>query len=1076
MSELVVYRASAGSGKTFRLAVEYISRVVVDPQSYSSILCVTFTNKATGEMKERILSQLYGISVGDSGSKAYLQCVMDRTGYSSDLVCERCAMALSFILHDYSGLNIVTLDAFAVSVLHSLSRELGVGMNVGIELDSGGALSDSVDQLLSDLSDGDEALTWISEYMYEKINDNHSWSTVIDEMKNFGNFLFNEQLVEYGDDLQKELRDAKKVSAFKQSIYTYIDDIKHRLSDNAAAYDAALSQAGLSGDDLKGAGRNAANSFYRKVREGLFDALSITDTFLRLLDDSESWAKKYRHDEVVSLAETTLIPLLQDAYHLWQEYQSCYVSLTHINNLRLLGRIGEALYRVMRDRGQFLLANINGLLHTFVKDSDTPFIFEKLGGRIEVIMMDEFQDTSRLQWKNFRPLLLEGIARGGDSLIVGDVKQSIYRWRNGDWRILNSELRHTFGPYPLVEKSLSENRRSDRHVIEHNNAFFSRAWRLLDERYSLLGADGKGVIEMAYRDVCQEVVKDKSQGYVQVAFIKKDGGAEYDSYDLAVLAALVRDVDQLIAQGCAERDIAILVRRTRHIKLIADYFSQHSDYHVVSDEAYRLDASQAVGVIISALRCLAQRDIWSDDNKLLVAQLAVEYTCGVLQEPVAISTIVECSVAEMAQRYLPQRFVHSVEELVVMGLYDCVETLYDMFHLDRIANQEGYLLAFYDSVMAYCTSHESDIGAFVKTWDSGLNGKTLPVGEVDGIRLLTIHKSKGLEYHSVLVPFCDWTLEDTRHPETLWCSPGRAPYDGLTLLPITYHARLRDTIFADDYLSEQLSQWVDNLNLLYVAFTRARTNLFIYGKSEPECTGLAKMTNVSRLIYETMARINDAAVTMCDGDLPDGVDTMWTRGTLLPKEHTSSSVVTNQLLLPSKVEEVPLVACAPAYTFRQSNASAEFINDNAGSKEYINRGLLLHSLFEHIITTDDIPRGVNELLRQGLISTPEQVEKLTTFAQEAIRKNPYDWFSGRWTVRNESSILFSADDSAVVRRPDRLMTAGDTAVIVDYKFGREHEHYYDQVKEYMTLIESMGYPTVKGYIWYVFDNNIQEIQ
>ncbi len=1046
MQQLTVYRASAGSGKTFTLATEYISTLLnsEDSKAYANILAVTFTNKATAEMKERILSQLYGISIGDEASRAYLEAVCAKTQLSEEVVRIRAKEALHNIIHDYSRFHVETLDTFSVSVMRNLAKELSVGSNLNIDLDSSGALGEAVDTMIDQLEEGDKILSWLSDYIIERIEEGGSWR-VFDNIKKFAEQIFDERFVEEGDTLRSQLT-TNIVDQFKRDVFALrqqAENNMHRLADEYSA-------KGAGGVELKTMQAKALTSYFDNLRKGKY-AWDLGKNISELIKDEQ-------------------IALLNEAEDWRHTYLSCYYSLKNINDLRLLAAIDDHLATLDKENNRFLLANVNKLLSSFVIKDDTPFVLEKMGTNINHVMMDEFQDTSRLQWRNFRPLLLEGLAQGKDSLIVGDVKQSIYRWRSGDWNILNTELRGTIDHFPITPMRLSTNRRSARNIIEFNNLFFVNAKDILERRQQTLyeQTDRETIanredLSIAYEDVAQEFVDPTPRGHVRVEFLPSTRGDEDSSYVNQTLLQLVQQVNRLLENGVREKDIAILVRRGRNIKLIAEYFSQNTTLHLVSDEAFRLDASAVVNIIIDALRCLTLENMTDEKSKLLVATLVLHYQTYVCRTQESLNTLLLSPADTLPEKFLPHEFAQHTDALSMMPLYELVEHIYDLFHLADIDEEDGYVCAFLDAVADYCTSHPSDITSFVDYWEETLFKKTIPVGEIDGIRILTIHKAKGLEFHSVLLPFTDWRLEveNNQFPPKLWCRPSRKPYSTLDLLPIEYNKNLQYTIYSDDYRREQLQLWVDNLNLLYVAFTRAKENLFVWSKL-PSANVLNNMGSISPLLYSAL-------------HLSEGT-TVYEQGSLQEAHYGEEKTSTNRLLARSQVVTIGKLGESATFEFRQSNRSLEFFTEDEQTSANRQRGTLLHHLFENIATRNDIDQAIEHLRMEGLIESETQANELYTFASDAIdRLSHKEWFDGSWQLFNECAIVYLDDGKATTRRPDRVMMKDGSVVVVDYKFGRKHDHYRQQVKQYMDLISRMGHADVRGYLWYVNTNELEEV-
>jgi ATP-dependent exoDNAse (exonuclease V) beta subunit len=1059
--ELLVYKASAGSGKTFTLAVEFIKRLILDPRAYREILAVTFTNKATGEMKERILSQLNGIAMNDAQSAVYARVIGDSLGIPQAELQVRAAQALHLMIHDYNRFRVETIDSFFQSVMRHLARELELGANLRIELDSEEALSDAVDSMIEHLDRQSPVMHWILEFIDERISSDRRWD-VTGEIKKFARNILDEEYVEKGAGLRKKLQDPDCIRAYRDELRAMLAEAEDQMKSFAQQFFEVLAENGLTVDDLSYKSSGVA-SYFNKLMAGQMDDSLCSARVEKYLRNADSWASKSAPNRrsVIALAEEELQPLLQDAEGLRPRnnrvVNSCRLSLRYVNHLRLLTHIDEEMRRQNHEKNRFMLAATNALLHKLVREGDSSFVYEKLGTTIRHVMIDEFQDTSKLQWQNFRQLLTEGLAQGEDSLIVGDVKQSIYRWRNGDWRILNS-LKDKLDSFPIRVETLNVNRRSQGQVIGFNNRLFRASVQWLNDRYrqDAAGADCRPLLD-AYADVEQQVGKDDpTQGYVEVNFLPKRDDLTYEEDTLRRLA---QRVDQLVRDGVRLKDIAILVRRNRNIPAVARYFDEHTPYKIVSDEAFRLDASPAVRMIIAALRMLSD-----ETDGVSVAELAVDYQQEVLHTQLDLKDM----LMRKPESFLPADFLASRPALRLMPLYELLEQLCAELHLDRIAQQEAYLCAFFDAVNEYLQDNSSDPGLFLRYWDEKLAMHTIPSGEVEGVRILSIHKSKGLEYHTVLVPYCDWALEKEQNlTHRIWCTPTIEPFNQLDIVPVDYSKDMNQSVYQQDYLTERVQLWVDNLNVLYVALTRARCNLIVWGKE-------AGANTVSEMMQGALALFPESPRPV-EGQ-PDAITYRF--GTPMPSQQKSADDTLNPLLIPPTALPLRLQMLPGRVQFQQSNRSEQFIagEDSEDSDSFIRRGLLLHALFSEIRTPKDVPAAIERLRFEGLIRSLQDEERILKLTQWALgHPKVKEWFSGDWRLYNECSILHWQGNTLKTSRPDRVMQRGDEVVVVDFKFGKKREEYRTQVREYMRLIQGMEYGDVKGYLWYVYLNELDEV-
>lgn len=1072
--ELLVYKASAGSGKTFTLAVEYIKHLILNPRAYRQILAVTFTNKATAEMKERILQQLYGIWVSDPASEPYLNRIredLQRKNLSEDDIRLAAGTALQYMLHDYSRFRVETIDSFFQSVMRNLARELELSPNLNIELNNTEVLSDAVDSLIEKLTPSSPVLAWLLDYINERIADDKRWN-VSNEIKRFGWNIFDESYIEQGEGLRQQLKAPNTIKLYRNELREMETEALEQMKGFYDQFIGELEAYALTPEDLKG-GARGIGSYFRKLRDGrLSDKDTVNATLKNSLDDAKNWATKTsaQKNEIIRLAETSLLPLLQDAETFRPRnnkiVNSCRLSLQHLNKLQLLAHIDEEVRELNREHNRFLLSDTNALLHNLVRDGDSSFVFEKIGANIRNVMIDEFQDTSRMQWDNFKILLLEGLSQGADSLIVGDVKQSIYRWRNGDWGILNAlGTKDASFPFPVRVETLKTNRRSETNVIRFNNNLFTAAVEYLNMLHLKELQEDCHPLQRAYADVAQESPRTEAKGYIKATFLEPD--EEHDYTELTILS-LGEEVQRLLEAGVKLNDITILVRKNKNIPPIADYFDKTLHLSVVSDEAFRLDASQAICMLIDALRYLS-----NPEDKVACASLMMNYESGIKKQGGDWDSLLTAKPEEA----LPEAFVTGMETLRLMPLYELLEELFSLFEMKRIEEQDAYLFSFFDAVTEYLQNNSSDLDAFIRYWNETLCNKTIPSGEMDGIRILSIHKSKGLEFHTVLIPFCDWKLENETNNQLIWCSPTEAPFSTLDIVPVNYSSTMAESVYRQNYLDERLQLWVDNLNLLYVAFTRAGKNLIFWCKKGQKGT-------MSELLANALPQ-----VAAREGDENWDEEEPYESGELCPSKYTETDghlpearkVSANRLAQKPDKLPVHMESMRHDIEFRQSNRSADFIqgvNEEESDNRFINRGRLLHTLFSAIETEEDIDNAIDQLVFEGIIGKPETEESIRELTHHAFSlPQVQDWYSGNWHLFNECDIIWQERGELHTRRPDRVMMRGNEIVVIDFKFGKQNKKYNKQVQGYMQLLTRMGYlkENIKGYLWYVEEDLIEKV-
>ena len=1108
---LTVYRASAGSGKTFTLAVEYISLLVKDPENYQHILAVTFTNKATQEMKMRILSQLYGIANSLQSSQQYFNKVKEKTNMPDAVIRNNARAALTLLIHRYNNFRILTIDAFFQQVLRNLAHELGQTANLRVDLNNEEITEKAVDQMIESLEKGQPVLQWISTYINNSIEDDNGWN-IIGKIKTFGTNIFKDFYKAHEANLKEQLSNADDFKVYETTLRKRRNDIRKTFNSKARSILNEIKNANL---DIPS---NYRSGLYKYLTDSAIAPLTnkpLKAGVLKANESPQNWTSskcaKADKQQIQTLAAEVLSAQLSEliAYNNdnWNEFQSIQLTLSHLSELRLLHAIADAVDNLTKDTNRFMLSNTQALLKELIADSDTPFIFERIGARLKHVMIDEFQDTSTIQWQNFQVLLANCMAQElSQNLIVGDIKQSVYRWRQGDWGILNN-IEKSFAHQKIRLETLDYNYRSEKRIIDFNNAFWEQCVANTAKEVAQDDAEKAKIVQKAYEDVAQKTHKTTENGFVKISLYPSKSMKE------AVLEELIETIKELFNNGYGGKNqskIAILVRSKSNIQDIVNALLQSfgNEINIVSDEAFRLDASLSVNIIVSAMHLLTH-----PDDVLTRGKLVKLYNQEVLKKPLTDTDLLvsinesnnidtknidkkerrklatEQQMAKLNSQ-LPPEYVANRELLLGLPIVDLVDKLFMLFGLDQLEGQSSYICTLYDTLNDFLKDHTADIDDFINEWENSLSSKTIQSDEIEGIRIMTIHKSKGLEFDNVIIPFCSWEMEKKG---TLWCETKNkpAPYNKLPLLPIDFSRdKLIGTVFEDDYKEEHFQNIVDNLNLLYVAFTRASKNLFVFGLRQGKTTldNIAKGTPPGNRSYAIELALRQVSEQLQGSSLsfPDdiGSEIHFEYGTLAPETHEKEHAVADNPFLIKPDKHIVSIATYPqSATFKQSNKSIEFVKgedvDPSDRTRYIKIGNVLHQLFSTIYTTADIPARLNELEQQGIIYNDEITSaQLRTRIEDAIT-NPQvqEWFSKRWQLYNECTILeYNKDTNEVEEhRPDRVMTDGKEFVVVDFKFGKEREEYKKQVQQYMEILIRMGHKKVSGYLWYVVKNNVVEV-
>lgn len=1115
--QLKVYKASAGSGKTFRLTVEYIALLVKEPTEYQHILAVTFTNKATGEMKQRILSQLYGIANELESSKDYVDAIIkliqedDNVQYTPEDVRKQCERALSLIIHDYSNFRIVTIDSFFQSIVRELANELGLSANINIELDAKKVLKKAVDEIIDNLCLQSPEYYSLVSYIESKIEESKSWK-IEESVAKFGENLLSEKYLIHDNSVRNKMTDKTELTNYRTSIQTHCDnkiqEIKKEIEKNCADALEAVQNSGIDKDFAATPLKIFTTNWDEKD--------TLTPAQQKYLTNEEVWKKAKSKNAALrdSIITGTLIPKanavasqLESRLKIKNDVSA---SVANIYNLMIIGKIDEQIDILNKENNRFLLAETAHFLCEVINDSNLPFIYEKTGTVINHIMIDEFQDTSTLQWQDFKPLITNSLDSNQSCLIVGDVKQSIYRFRNSDWQVLNSIDKASSDMFDYIKPiEQHTNFRSSPTVIDFNNKFFTEAIKNVNENYRENHGYECEALTTAYKDVCQTPSDQENiYGYVKVENIapEKEDKSDKIDYNALELERVFENVKTLIESGVQQKDIAILVRKGFEAENICEYFESKKDelnVNVVSSEAFKLEASAAVQIIIFALKAIA-----SQQDRLQLASLAYHYQTKVLCNPEiandpSLPFLVDHEV--LVQKYLPKEFYENMGEMRFKSIAEIVEDVYSMFQLSKLKNQDAYMFFFQDIVKAYSADNLADIDSFISQWDEELHQKNIPNGTTDGIQLMTIHKSKGLEFHTVIIPYCTFSLAP-KDSTLLWCTPTQNPFSQMPLLPVQYSSTKKSEVFVEDHDQEELLTLVDNINVMYVGFTRPVHNLIII--TDNGSAGDNANTFIVNAIEKAKENEENPLLMSTEIDSDTSLIT-YEIGKIVP--HEGPDIVKEDKPKDHKVNplkrkyddlSVAFVTSSSMAEFRQSNESDLFISDksedenaqkHAHTIRLISLGNLYHNTLQLINTPKDIHKAIIAMDQKGCFEQHESkdtVEETITKLIASVEGEHPEWFSEDWKVINERAILFpdERDGSMCMKRPDRVIVKGKKAIVIDYKTGQDAATRLpngqvmvppkneSQVNLYCQFMRDMGYEEVEGYLWYILQDIIYKVQ
>lgn len=1035
---LTIYKASAGSGKTYTLVKEYIQMLYADGDTtaYRRILAVTFTHKATNEMKQRIILQLYALAKGDKSP--YRHDLMQMFKLTEQGVNEKARQLLFSILQDYSSFSISTIDSFFQRIIRSFAKEVGLSGSYSVGLDTDILLQQAIDTMFAELDNNSPLFKWLVQYTIDNIQEGKSWK-IKGNIETLGKQLFTEHYLCNHTD-QKKLN-KQQLTDFKTSLYAYKTSCETKLKEIATKFIHVLNSAELQITDFKN-GKNSPIKCFRDWQKGCIS--QPKETFYPFTESSQNcYAKSAPADtkQRIDNVYPQLQPLLKEAWEWWQnnskDYNTRITLLQHINTLGILGDLDANIRKLTQEQNILPITDTNLLLNKIIADSDTPFIYEKIGTRYNHYMLDEFQDTSVMQWDNFKPLIEESLAKGNNNLIVGDVKQSIYRWRNSDWTLLSDKIYNDIKS--IKDYNLPNNYRSGKNIIQFNNTFFNEVLMFikttLQQEHAPTGFEL--ALDKAYETILQTPGKNmEEKGCVEI--IRQNEG-DTQAYKEWALDNTINYVKTLQERGVALHDITILVRYNADAQILTSTLLKQG-YPVVSNEGLCVNNAISVRFLLNLLKL----QVVPEDN----IHYAITNYYYLRTKGKGTDEAIQKATQHKNNLLFTEEEKSKYLEINSLSLCDKVQQFIGLFQLGEIAGEKMFLQSFLDFIFQYVNENNADQQGFIEWWESVGNSKTIPCPTMkNAITVMTIHQSKGLEFPYVIIPFV-WDISVKR--DIVWCHyPWETDEIRPEFIPISLKKDLQKTHFDQVYFKENINVLIDNLNLLYVAFTRAEKGLFcmIPFKKEDKLNNTAGWINTYIKKHTENIKQDNPCLLYQEGEI---------------HQHPSAD---------DEYEEQPKTNLEFQYTEIKDRLKIKdtFIPHQLNQSLQNDRrrmGIIMHDILKNINYEEDFQKAIKIAIYEGKITQDEVglVENELQKFKDLV--NGRDWFNKQYIIHNEASILLP---NGLTKRPDRLMINPQekNAIVVDYKFGDKMEDkYINQVKEYQQYITAMGYQC-QAYICYI---------
>lgn len=1124
---LDLYTASAGSGKTHTLTREYLRLALStsDPNTFRHIQAVTFTNKATAEMKERIIQELYALAKSPEDSPFFAE-LKQALHLDPEGLKQRAQGALRALLLDYTSFRVRTIDSFFQEVVRSFAYELGVTGGLRVQIESSALLHQAVLEVLAD-QDGErpdnQIRAWIQALAEDNLSSGKSYH-IETSLEAFAKQLEEEPVKLLRQN--KGLPTKKSIADLQEALKNIIDNTRRQAKRLATDALEALRATGIPPEDIKSGTKfplgalkscvKASGEIFESSSKGFYSERVTLQKVCQASDPEEQldlFLTKEKLERYRAQLEPHLASIIEHVRafdKLCREKGGIYVTALviyeYLGRYGLLIDIDNKLQELKQEQGTMLLADAPSLISKLLKDAqtDTPFLYEKIGAKIRHHMIDEFQDTSRLQYDNFHPLLQEAMASGNDSLIVGDAKQSIYRFRNSDSTLLTRVVPEDF-TQSIKQTSLQDNWRSVPEIIEFNNQLYQQIIPILGRLFteciealpnSTLDKEKEPLLStlrghlVAYEDVKQLVPekKRKSKGLValhEYTEEKKNGrkpqGGEADEEDKEKASSNAFQQIPLVLidlqkRGYRPMDIAILVRNKKAATDIAEILQ---NYPKEKYEGYSLSFISQEALLVSS----------AVSTRFIVAALAYISSNGAaLQRALLLELHSQLARTMGTEEPSPTLDEETLRQLLTIGrrgLYEAAEEILHLFQPILPDQESAYVVHLLDMLYTWETEQSADIPSFLEYWaDGGAEERILTPTNEQACSLMTIHKSKGLGFPVVLLPDLGWELDaSTHHENILWCSTEGKETDELPLqeiasLPLKYSRKLYYTLFAREYLEERMNYTFDALNLLYVATTRAKEELHIWLPTSTDGKKKEKNEPLSSIPKDIKALLMEE----------DDGKPLWQR---LPAEVISEEQGASEEKYPQLIQRQAIPTSLQENILQVDSIISHPITDRIAilrkgldyfsEEQQLRYGHTMHLILAEIETTEDIEGALERAISQGLIAPDEEDDVRQSLLRVVSHSECARWFDGSGVVRNECSIIGGGLEGS--RRPDRIVFYADegadrdqTSVeIIDYKFGHFDKRYYAQIQGYQALLQRMGYRDVKGWLCYIEKDKIKVV-
>ncbi|NQX85386.1 MAG: UvrD-helicase domain-containing protein [Flavobacteriaceae bacterium] len=1036
VSTFDIYNASAGSGKTFTLVKAYLKLVLDAPYNttYKYILALTFTNKAVGEMKNRIIETLKAFSADDAltAPHSMFYMISEELAMPPKQLQKKSKAILTNIVHNYAAFDISTLDKFSQKLIRTFAYDLRLPLNFDVELDTDTLLSKAVDNLISRAGENKMLTKTLVDFAIEKADDDKSWDIAYD-FRDISKLLTNENHITYIETLKN--KDLKDFQVLKQLLRNKIKTCDTKIKGLAKGLLNTIQSNGLEFADFS---RSYLPKFFTKIASGHLNVAFNLKWQEDLLEGRPLYPKK------VSPENRAIIDGMQiDIVASFNAIKNDFGHLKFLKNfyknitpLSVIHEISKEVNLLKSEQNMLLISEFNAIISAHIKAQPAPFIYERIGERFKHYFIDEFQDTSVMQWENLIPLINNALASGNaSSLIVGDAKQAIYRWRGGKAEQFIDLYKQHSKPFQVDAQpiQLDSNYRSFENIVNFNNTFFKHL-----STFAFSNEDYKAL----YSESAQKPHMEK-KGYVDISFLELDSE---DDINTCYAQHTFDTITSCIDLGYKKSDICVLVRKKKEGIAIAHFLSKHN-IDIVSSETLLIANAPEVQFIINLLTFIL-------DNKDSLAKVEVlsylsQHHITLEDEHEFYKQFIPLSRQAFFKQLETYGYFFNANECIQLPIYEAIELIISDFKLCTTSN--AYIQFFLDIVLDFTQKHHANLASFLAYYEDKKAQLTIvsPEGK-DAIKIMTIHKSKGLEFPVVIFPFADLDLYREEKPH-IWYPIDKTKFNDFEVSYLSYNSDLEliGTQGQKVYHKRRGELELDNINLLYVALTRPVEQLYIISRKRQDKKGTESLKYYSGLFINYLKS-----------------EGLWTENQLhytmgKPKKessHTTSKTTIEQndfISIPKKQHHINIIA------------NSGYIWDTS-QEDAIEKGNLIHLILSKIYAKEDLEDSFNSVLNSGIISK-EQYDCLYPEIENVINHPQLaSYFKENLTVYNERDII---PVHGKVIRPDRLvfLTPNNT-VLIDYKTGTPHKKHIEQLDTYQHIIEDMRLKVTQKILVYINDS------